>query len=167
MSNVNEGQFILQRFNGDEIYRVATAVLWAHAKASGGLMLWCEVTTEPQALQTLPDTAEMEMHPYAELGVALPNLDVTQLAGTHFQVPSAYDAQAQERVATLYYCEHQDLDDNELRILARDGERFQIHWTATTGDVNHYDGSQPRTRVEITSWCKFQEMEKWLPADER
>jgi hypothetical protein len=52
-------------------------------------------------------------------------------------------------VATIYYYEHEDLDNNVIDVLRQEQDCFQIRWTATTLDVNYYDGSKPDTRVEI------------------
>src|SRR5215475_7492506 len=155
-----EGLLTLRRFNGEEVYRTKTAVMWAY-QVDGGAMLWFEVATERPALQTCPDTAEMGMNPSAQVGVRVESIDLARLAGSRFSIPVAYDESTEEHVATLYYCEHEDLDENEIQILERKADYFHVLWTGTTNDVNYYDGSKPRARVEIQAWFEFEDIEKW------
>ena len=61
----------------------------------------------------------------------------------------------------LGYCEHAALRDNRIRVVARDGDRFHLRWTATVRDVNYYDGSKPPTRVEIQGEFVFKDIGKW------
>jgi hypothetical protein len=150
----SEGRFILHRFNGDEVYRIHSAAMLTHP-IEDGVMLWFQVQAETPALQTLPDTEVLKARPNAEVGIALPSVDLTQLAGHSFSVPSAYDNEMEDYVASIYYCEHEDLNENEVVVLERRGSAFRVYWTASTTDVNYYDGSKARTRVEIDGWFRF------------
>ncbi|HET6247666.1 MAG TPA: hypothetical protein VFE47_08220, partial [Tepidisphaeraceae bacterium] len=62
----------------------------------------------------------------------------------------------------LYYCEHEPLCDNRIKVVSRDVNRFLLHWTATTQDVIHYDGSKPPTKVEIEGEFIFKDVENWV-----
>ena len=42
-----EGRFILHRFNGDEVYRFKSAVIWAY-ETERGVTLWFEVKADRQ-----------------------------------------------------------------------------------------------------------------------
>ncbi|HET6252309.1 MAG TPA: hypothetical protein VFE47_31775, partial [Tepidisphaeraceae bacterium] len=75
-----EGRFILHRFNGDEIYRFESAVMWAYANGPGAT-LWFEISADPTAVQRCKDSAEMGMSPNAEVGIDLPELDADKLVG--------------------------------------------------------------------------------------
>jgi hypothetical protein len=154
------GSFILHRFNGDETYRLQSGVMWA-SKEEGRITLWFEATADEDGAQRLPDTAEMGMVPYAEVAVALADLDPDALAGRRFSAPEPYVEELGGRIALLEYCDQNDLRDNEIEILRREGDRFHVRWTGITPDVNHYDGSKPDTRVEIEGEFLFQNLDEW------
>jgi len=157
------GKFVLHRFNGDEEYEVQRAAILA-VRDEDGFRLWFEAETDRVCLKGLPDTASLRGSPKAEVAVGLNEIEPTRLPGKTFSVPAAYDEEIDDHVASIYYVEHEDLDDNEIVVLARDGDVFQVRWTGTTTDVNYYDGSKPRTRVEIVAAFKFKDMAKWCAA---
>lgn len=142
------GTLTLHRFNGDEAYNLKSADVRVRSEESQ-LVLTLEVDTEEGALQSVPDTVEFSAKPSAEVSVILHQLDEQTLVGQRFVVPAGYDPNTEEYVATLYYYEHQDLDNNVIEMLSRDSNKFHIRWTATTQDVNYYDGSKPDTSVVI------------------
>jgi len=81
-------------------------------------------------------------------------------------VPRSWSEEKEDHVSCIYYCSHQDLNKNVIRVLKQQGSKFLIHWTAETTDVNHYDGSKPDTKVEIKAWFTFKEMRKWVRAEQ-
>ena len=159
-SQMGVGKFILHRFNGDEEYEVQRATILA-VHDEDGLRLWFEAENDGVCLKSLPDTASLHGHPKAEVAVGLKKIEPTRLAGKKFSVPAAYDHKIDNHVASIYYVEHEDLDDNLIEIDARDGDVFQVRWSGTTTDINYYDSSKPRTRVEIVAAFKFKDMAKW------
>ena len=126
------------------------------------IRLWFAATTDGVPLQSLPDTAELHARPNAEVAVTLEEFDPRKLSGRRFSVASGYDEEIEDHVATIYYVEHDDLNENIIEVIAQDGDMFHVHRTGTTTDVNYYDGSKPTTKVEIEAWFKFQDMQKWL-----
>ena len=114
------------------------------------------VDTEEEAIQTCPDTAEYSTTPNAEASVMLDHFDQEHLVGRLFVVPSASDEQLKDNVATLYYYEHDDLNNNVIEVVGRDGDLFHVHWTATATDVNYYDGSKPDTEIVIAGMFTLQ-----------
>jgi hypothetical protein len=160
-----ESRFILHRFNGDEVYRFETAVMWAYVKERGpGVTLWFEVSADPDALRRCEDTAELGMSPNAEVGIDLPELDAGQLVGRDFVIPGTQSDDEDSCMSLLYYCEHEPLRDNHIRVVSRDRDRFWLRWTAAVQDVNYYDGSKPPARVEIEGEFVFQDIAKWVRA---
>jgi hypothetical protein len=158
-----EGHFILHRFNGDEVYHLESAVLWAYETAQG-VTLWFEVKADSENAQRCEDTAEMGMSPNAEVGIDLPDLDANELVGREFIVPGTKADDEDSCKSLLYYCEHEDLRDNRIKVVSRDGNRFLLRWTAVVRDVNHYDGSKPPTKVEIEGEFMFKDIGKWTKA---
>jgi hypothetical protein len=154
------GKFVLHRFNGDEQYEVQRATILA-LHDEEGFRLWFEADTDGVCIKSLPDTECLHRSPKAEVAVGLNKVEPAQLAGKKFSVPTAYDERIDDFVASIYYVEHEDLDDYEIEVVARDGDLFQVHWTGTTTDVSYYDGSKPRTRVDIVAAFKFKNMAKW------
>jgi hypothetical protein len=145
------GQLILHRSPGAEVFALASASWWTTPEA-GGIVLWLRVTTESEPLLTQPDTVELHGRPSAELGILRPGFDLDALVGQRFQVAEAYCEVLNAHIATLAYCADQELSENDVVILARQGSRLHIRWTARTTDVNFYDGGTPDTRVEIEAW---------------
>ncbi|MFF3733454.1 hypothetical protein ACFYXM_24860 [Streptomyces sp. NPDC002476] len=145
------GRFVLHRFNGDEVYRIAFADIWVCAAegSEGPVTLWFEVAADSDGARRCEDTEALGMAPTAEVGVELPGIDVDALVGREFVMPGVRDDDEDSCMSLLYYCEHQPLRDNRINVLSRDGDRFRLRWTARTQDVNYYDGSKPPTRIEI------------------
>jgi len=157
------GKFVLHRFNGDEEYEVQRATILA-VHDEDGFRLWFEAETDGVCLKNLPDTASLRGSPKAEVAVGLKKVEPGRLVGKKFKVPLAYDEEIDDHVASIYYVEHEDLDDNEIEVIAQDGDTFEVRWTGTTTDVNYYDGSKPRTRVEIVAAFRFKDLAKWSVA---
>ena len=156
-----EGQFILHRFNGDEVYRFQSAEMFAYEDESGHVTLWFEVSSDPDAVLQCEDTAELNMSPNAEVGIDLIEFDVDSLVGREFSILGTLSDDEDSSMSLLYYCEHQPLRDNKITVISREGNRFQLRWTAKTQDVNYYDGSKPQTNVEIIGEFLFKNIEKW------
>lgn len=156
-----ESRFILHRFNGDEVYRFENAVMWAYVNEPG-VTLWFEVSADADAVQRCEDTAEMGMSPNAEVGIDLPELDADQLVGRQFIIPGTTSDDEDSCMSLLYYCEHEALRENRIKVLSRDGDRFWLQWAAIVRDVNYYDGSKPPTRVEIEGEFVFKDIGKWV-----
>src|SRR5262249_47031569 len=143
------GRFVLHRFNGDEEFRLKAATMLAlKSDDDEGVWLWFEAETDGVPVKTLPDTKDLYGHPKAEAAVVLKSLDLDRLAGARFSVPQAYDEDKEEHLAHIYYVEHEDLDNNEIEVVARTGDEFHVRWYATTMDVNYSDGSKADTRIE-------------------
>ncbi|MBN9523821.1 hypothetical protein J0H58_35810 [bacterium] len=157
---------VLHRFNGDEVYAVKSPTITA-SEEDGAVELLLYVDTKAKPIRTLPDTAELDPRPNAEVYITLKALDVSKLVGRRFSVSAAWDDEKQDYVSCLYYCEHGDLNRNVVRFLERQGNKFLVHWTATTTDVNYYDGSEPDTKVEIKAWFTFKGIRKWASAEPR
>lgn len=154
------GRFVLHRFNGDEVYRLESAVVWAY-ETDQGVTLWFEVKADPENARRCEDTAEMGMSPSAEVGIDLPDLDADELVGREFVVPGTKSDDEDSCKSLLYYFEHEALRDNRIRVVSRDGDRFRLRWTAAVRDVNYYDGSKPPARVEIEGEFVFKDIGKW------
>lgn len=157
------GRFVLHRFNGDEVYRLEKAVMFAYASEKG-VTLWFEAEAARKGAKRCEDTAEMGMTPNAEVGIELKELDADKLVGRKFSVPGTKTDDEDSCMSLLYYCEHEPLRKNKIEVVSRDGDRFRVKWTAVTKDVNYYDGSKPPTKVEIEGEFRFKEVKKWVKA---
>jgi hypothetical protein len=163
-TRLSESRFVLHRFNGDEVYRFKSAVMWAYTTDTG-VTLWFEAVADPDAIQRCEDTAEMGMSPNAEVGIDLLELDANQLVGRQFVIPGTKTDDEDSCMSLLYYCEHEPLRDNKITVVSRIGDRFWLRWTAVTKDVNYYDGSKPPTQVDIQGEFLFKDIGKWLRAE--
>ena len=162
-TNLADSRFILHRFNGDEVYRIETALMWAYVKEPG-VTLWFEVSADPNASQQCADTAYMGLSPSAEVGIDLSELDTDMLVGREFFIPGTKADDEDSCMSLLYYCEHEPLRDNRIKVVSRAEDRFWLRWTAVTKDVNYYDGSKPPTHVEIEGEFVFRDIGKWVRA---
>ena len=144
------GRLTLHRFNGDEIYNVESATINHYQEGDGSYSVTFRAEAGDTPIQTLPDTALLHAQPFAEWTLTLPKNPALLLrAGNSFIIPKGYSEQAQDYVTNLYYCEHEPMDENEIVVLERDGRRVHARITGVAEDVNHYDGSKPRTKVVV------------------
>jgi hypothetical protein len=157
------GTLVLHRFNGDEVYAIKSSTITACAE-NGAVELLLYVKTKAKPVKTLPDTAELDPRPNAEVYMTLKKLDLSKLVGRRFSVPASFDEVKDDHVSCLYYIEHGDLNKNLVRFVEQDGNKFLVHWTATTTDVNCYDGSKPDTKFEVRAWFTFKNLRKWANA---
>src|SRR5262245_3647113 len=90
----------------------------------------------------------------AEVSVFLPEFDPATLVGQRFKVPRSYDKEREDHVSCFYHYEHRDLNRNVVEVLGRDGKRFRVRWTGTTGDGDT-DQGEPASRVVIEAAFEF------------
>jgi hypothetical protein len=158
--NMSVGRLILRRFNGTEEFEIQRASISA-VRDEDGYRLWFKAETEGVCRKSLPDTIVLRGQPTAEAAVTVNSVEPQRLGGRRFAVPTGYDEAIGDHVATFYYVEHEDLDENAIEILSQDGAVFHVYWIGTTVDVNYYDGSKPRTQIEIDAKFTFRDFAKW------
>lgn len=141
------GNFILNRFNGQEIFSFAKGSITVTRKGSK-YSLWLSVECEGEPVKELPDTEELNACPSAELAAEIDSLK--KLNDLKITIPKSYDEEVEDYVTGMYYCDHQNLDNNIVEIRRINDLLFNVNWTCTTMDVNYYDGSKPDTKIEIT-----------------
>ncbi|MCI0699893.1 MAG: hypothetical protein L0241_02245 [Planctomycetia bacterium] len=156
------GLFILHRFCGDEAFVISEAKMFAFRKDKD-LQLWFEANTDGECVQQLEDTSELYAKPKADVRIHLKQFDPEQLVGQKFKV-TGYDKDTRDPLGMIYYVEHDELMENVVEVLGREGNVFEVRWTGITTDVNYYDGSKPKTQIEIVGRFTFREMEKWKTA---
>lgn len=144
------GTITLHRFNGDEIYNVAEATVDFYVAEDGLFATTFRAEADSLPIQTLPDTEELRAQPFAELMLYLPkHPGVTLLSGRSCRLARGYHDASGESLTNFYYCNHQIVDNVEITVLKRHGDRARLRITGTTVDVNFYDGSKPRTKLSI------------------
>lgn len=143
------GKMTLHRFNGDEIYSVESATVEHYKHADGAFSVTFRAESGNPPLQTLPDTEPLRAQPFAEWTLTLPEIPSLVLrAGNIFLIPLGY-CESEGYVTDLYYCEHEQMDENQIVILERDRLRVRARITGMARDVNYYDGSKPPTKVVV------------------
>jgi hypothetical protein len=155
------GRFVLHRFNGDEVYHLESAVIKAY-ESELGATLWFEVRADSKNAQWCEDTAEMRRSPNATVGIELADLDADELVGREFTIAGTITDEEDSCMSLLYYCEHEPLRNNFIKVESRAGDRFRLKWTATARDVNYYDDSKPVMRVEIEGEFLFKNVDMWV-----
>lgn len=151
------GILTLNRFNGQEQFAVADAIISLYEK-DGNLDLNFEIETDKKPLKTLPDTETLYAEPNAEFTVRVTDFDWNDLVGKRFVIPYGYDEKMGEYLTRFCYCEHEDTDDNVIEIIERGDDKYRVVIKATCTDVCYYDGSKPRTEIEIDAWFRM----RWL-----
>lgn len=152
------GEFILRRFNGDEVFRLGAATILA-SRTEDGIRIDLDAETDGVAIKAVSDTAEHPANPRAEVAIIVEALDAAQLVGQRFVVPRGRTDD--DDLASLYYYEHDDLNDNAIEFVERTGELFRVRWAGRARDVNFDDGSKPETTIEIDGWFRFEEFKRW------
>jgi hypothetical protein len=156
-----EDRFVLHRFNGDEVYRFKSAIMFTYS--ADPVTRSFEVQADREAISRCEDTAELGMAPGAAVDIELPNFDLDQLVGRTFSIPGTKTDDEDSCKALFSYCEHEPLRKNKITVVSRKGDRFWLRWTAETKDVNFYDGSKPPTKVEIEGEFLFvTDVKKWF-----
>jgi hypothetical protein len=140
----------IRRFNGDEVFRVKEAKIDL-AQRADGVELSLRVQGGP-AIRTVSDTESAGALPVLELVVRFSHRQLQRLTREVFTVPLG--ERDGEVVASLYYFEHQVLDENVFRVMNLTSETMLVDWRATTTDVNHYDGLKPRASVHVRARCR-------------
>ena len=142
----------LHRFNGDEIYSVQSATIKQNKTENGLFAITFSVETAWPPIKMLSDTESLHGKPKAEITihVAKPAALILK-AGATFSLPKGYDESTRENFTNFYYREHEPMDENEIEVLEREDLKIQISILGTVPDVNHYDGSKPRTKVTIVA----------------
>lgn len=158
-----KGQFILHRFNGDEVYRLESAVILA-CETTQSVVLWFEAKADPRNAQRCEDTAQDGMSPNAEVAIDLPDLNADELVGREFNIPGTRTDEEDSCRSLLSYFEHESLRDNCIKVLSREGDRFWLRWTARVRDVNFGDDDTPQTQVEIEGEFVFKNIQRWTGA---
>ena len=106
------GSFKLHRFCGTEVFELTRAFAVPDLQGTQW-SLSLEARTDGRAISTLPDTAELEGSPRAEITLRLPRgTDLFGLKGLTLSVPHGCDESKDEDLATFYYVEHDYLDNN-------------------------------------------------------
>lgn len=153
---MDENVLYMMRFCGMEEYALKSAV-WYILKGDGTDYdpdLFCLDMKFDQG-RVLHDDTHDEEHPFMDAkpswklifqSAQMPT--IVPEVGLCLELPN----EEHEVEANLYYWEHQPTLDNKLEILAVQGDRFLIQLTGITEDVNYYDGSKPKSTLQITAW---------------
>jgi hypothetical protein len=150
------GILSLNRFNGQEQFAISEAVMRV-SENNDYFNLNFEIETDEKPLKTLSDTKDLYAHPNAEFNVRIKDFSRHSLVGERFTISNGYDEETGEYLTRLYYCEHQETDDNVIEIIDQKENKFRVIITAKCVDVNYYDGSKPPTEIEIDAWFEAQE----------
>ncbi|PGE94167.1 hypothetical protein COE80_22430 [Bacillus pseudomycoides] len=156
------GSFTINRFNGIEKYEISEAKIYAVKKQENEIMLWLEVETEQEPIQSLPDTVDCKMNPSGEVTVYMDNLKLENFGEQEFIISKGYDEDSNDLAVRIYYFEHQEVNNNVLKMKYNGNGIFHINWTGITRDISYYDGSKPDITIEVNGEFIFEEFEEWL-----
>lgn len=155
------GEMVLERFNGRETFGFDKGTISVHRE--DGRHYWVfGVHVDGSLYDYLPDTSELNANPSTEAYVHVDEIKWENLKDNTFSIPFCYHEEREEHLPTLYYCEHQELDHNQIAIRHIKSNVFHVEWTGITMDVNYYDGSKPDTNVRISGEFIFEQMSEWV-----
>jgi hypothetical protein len=144
------GTMTLYRFNGEEAFSIESATISYYTDEDGQFATVFRADAAQEPIQTLPDTEDLRVKPFAEVTLRLSkHPGIALLTGRSYSLPHGYDKASGEHLTNFYYCEHELMDDIVISVLRRHGCLAQLNITGTTIDVNHYDDSKPRTKIVI------------------
>ena len=141
------GKFLLHRYNGIEEFVLEEAEMTIEPDGNN-IWLVLEAITNGTVVRSLPDTEALNATPSAYLSVLLKDFQGKDLLEKHFSINEPRG----DEEATIYYVEHQPLQENEIVFVSKKNSRYLVKWTALTTDVNDYNGTVPSTHLEIEGW---------------
>ena len=148
------GVITLKRFNGEEQFPLSESIVYK--KMDGDkISLVFEIDAIARPLKTLPDTKDFGAQPNAEFIVKTNNFSWDKLVGRIFTIPFGFNEKTNEYLTRFYYFEHSTTDDNVIEILEKRGDFIHVVIKGTCVDVNYYDGSKPRTVIEINAFFQI------------
>jgi len=155
------GTLTLKRFNGIEQFRLVNSNAFAVRNDDGTIMLWFETGTDPAAIMSVEDTAELSMNPDAEITLILEHLALKEFKAISYELINGYNPETRSLDARLYYFEHEAVHENIVELEYRDKGVFYLKWTGRTTDISYYDGSKPDTILEVEGEFILKDYEKW------
>jgi len=146
---------LLDRFCGREVYPIVRATWNLYRDPQLDQPTLCIQVSAGPGTTLSEDTASLNAEPNWEINVVSPAVTLSNLrAGATLSVPLGYDEEQGGFVTNLYYCSHEQTDNNTVEIIAVEGLRLRVRLTGDTIDVNYYDGSKPATRLIAEVWCE-------------
>ncbi|WP_198957540.1 hypothetical protein [Paenibacillus selenitireducens] len=155
------GTMTLKRFNGTEKFTLLESRAYVVHRDDGTIMMWFETETDPQAIMSVEDTADFAMNPNAEVTVYLDKLVLKEFGNRLFELSQGYNEENKALDARLYYFEHQEVDENLMKLEYRGNGVFYLQWTGVTTDISYYDDSKPKTVLEIVGEFFLEEYTSW------
>ena len=148
--NESLGTLTLERFDGREVFTISSATIFL-GPAEEGVHLSFDIETGI-VLETLPDAEGYGREPNAEFNLNVAQHSWTEFVGQRFEIAGGIDPETGDQATRLYYFEHEPTFDTVIHVLEQSAERYLVNIEGTCEDLNHYDGSKPRTRFRIEAW---------------
>ena len=105
--------------------------------------------------QTQPSRAPNHRCPSVDLPALVPG----ELVGQRF-FPTDRDPIA-DLPGTIFYFDTYELLEPTVHVVGQAGHVFEVRISGACTDVNYYDGSKQRTRVELNGRFTFTKMSEW------
>lgn len=137
--NASSGTFTFRWPSGDEVFAFESAnLVVTHQDDTFQIVFYARAAEG--AVKAVAETAERSasLSPNAEVIVVVKGFDPDDLVGQRFLVPLAYDPVQKEHLATVYFGIHEDLNENIVDVVDRDGDNFKVRWTATAPDLGEH-----------------------------
>ena len=153
------GTLRLDRGDAEERFAVMSAVMRLDEADDSDEIFFClEVRCgERTASAVANDISDANAQPNAEVFALLPSHidldDMPNLVGSEIAVTRWRTNTRRDLWNRFYYCEHEDLWDVTVDVLAHRDDRLNIRWVASSRDVDHRDRTM---RVEVDAWFRFE-----------
>ena len=143
-------------------YDVSLATLSAMRTSPTEVALFLDARATGKPVSADPDAESAEdtfTAPHVSMTVYLPDLTLDALVGARFDVPSAFDSGRSVWVTNIYDGQHVGMDDNEVEIVSREGDRFLVRWRARTDD--EYPLKPWVKSMDLAAWFTFEYALDW------
>jgi hypothetical protein len=132
---------------GKEVFRLRRAFCRIIPEDGEVELFFYAEAAEPA--ETAPDDIfDPARRPNAEVSIFTDAAKAGSLVGQRFSVPKSYDEDREDHVSCVCYYEHEDLNENVLEILGKQGNLLHVRWTGLTQTLD-YDTEEPDVRVDI------------------
>ena len=149
---MNQDFLKLTRFKGEEIFKIKEAEIYLSEEKTELSLDFktgkCISSPFEDTKQNGEITGEFWLF---DINIA----DLKELEGKTFYIKDGYDNVNYEDCSLFYYYNHQSVSENVIEFIECNSECFVIKITANTCDVNFYDESKPKTKIEITAKFKI------------
>lgn len=143
----------IDRFCGRHVFPIVKVEPWVCEPGVVGqpLLLNLEFKTGQSIEDTAPEGEQLSSRrPRLEVWVPVPDLEPATLDDLKVHIPWDY-LEARDALNRFYVFEHESWHSIDVHLQVLDG-RIHITCQGKGQDPNHYDGTKPEARIQLSAW---------------